>query len=845
MSFSATRLTCFALLAAMEQDMRDAIELHLGDKSLVELLPQERAEKAQARRLKDGLKIANNLGGLLPYLDFGESYELLTGRGRELPEDFGESIRLLGPRVARVIAIRNRVAHTRPMEIDDPATLLDVASEFTRTSSAWSSVKETVEKLQADPSYVLGLTVNLPADPDRAPQHNLPVPDFDETGFFGRQEELRRIKKAIKGAYPVVSILGDGGIGKTSIALKVAYELLEDPTQLFDAFVWVTAKATILTVTEIKRINGAIESSLGLFAKAAEELLGDSASDPIGEVLAYMENFRILLILDNLETVLDQRLRDFLLDLPLGSKVMITSRIGLGIENPVQLRPLSDDDSARLLRALARIRNVAALTSMPQSAVERLAGQMAGHPTYIRWFVAGVQAGQRPEDLIASNELLLDFCMSNVYEYLSDSARAAVRSMQALPGEHNQAELAFLNDFAAAATQAVLLELLTTNFVQMSSQSSGETLDTVYQLSDFARQYLDKHHTVDHEERAWLLQRSQELTDLGFQLSVEGTSSPYAAETVLVRGMGDVHAARLLRDAMLHAAFDPATGLTLCKEAQILAPSYYETWRVEGHLHAVDLDHASALAAFERALELAPDSPILSFHFGSYLLNEAGDPRRGLEKLHWGARLDPESPQLLGQIAWAHYCLRDMPSAIASVDHLLTLRNSTATERKAACIVTLRAANAALDETAALRDRASVLEVAEMAIGAIERVNPNQLRNESLDRMILLQSQIQRLASGAIGYVQLKASGCEDRLQTLQEKADPGSDARRVGVIKNVVHEKRFAFLRFDGRDCFFHYKDLVDRLDWDQMVEGTNCAFVPRLNTPRGPKAESVRVLA
>ena len=133
---------------------------------------------------------------------------------------------------------------------------------------------QSLDRLSADPSFVLGLTISLPSDPESGPQHNLPVPDFDETGFFGRQNELRRIMKAIKGAYPVVSILGDGGIGKTSIALKAAYELLEDPSQPFDAFVWVTAKATILTPNEIQRINGAIETSLGLIGTAAVELSG-------------------------------------------------------------------------------------------------------------------------------------------------------------------------------------------------------------------------------------------------------------------------------------------------------------------------------------------------------------------------------------------------------------------------------------------------------------------------------------------------------------------------------------------------------------------------------------------
>ncbi|MGH4021865.1 MAG: ATP-binding protein [Pseudonocardiaceae bacterium] len=94
------------------------------------------------------------------------------------------------------------------------------------------------------------------------------MPDFDETGFFGRRQQVNRVKRIINGAYPVVSILGDGGIGKTSVALKVAYELLDDQNGKFDAIVWVSAKATVLTAHEIKRINGAIEDSLGPFRQS-------------------------------------------------------------------------------------------------------------------------------------------------------------------------------------------------------------------------------------------------------------------------------------------------------------------------------------------------------------------------------------------------------------------------------------------------------------------------------------------------------------------------------------------------------------------------------------------------
>ncbi len=298
MSFSATRLTCFALLSAMEDDMRASIEAFLGDRPILDVLAPSKAELCQLRRSKDGLGTAGGLAGLLPYLDFGDGYEVLAANKDDIDEPLKSDLKLIAPHLARTIAIRNRVAHTRPMEIDDSAHLLDLCAELSAAGAAhWTTLSETLERLSGDPSYVLGLTINLKVDAHTGPQHNLRIPDFDETGFFGRQDQLRRIKRAIKGAYPVVSVLGDGGIGKTSIALKAAYDLLEDQAQPFEAFVWVTAKATILTTSEIQRISGAIEESLGLFAHAAQELAGAGADveDPVEEVLAYMESFRVLL----------------------------------------------------------------------------------------------------------------------------------------------------------------------------------------------------------------------------------------------------------------------------------------------------------------------------------------------------------------------------------------------------------------------------------------------------------------------------------------------------------------------------------------------------------------------
>jgi hypothetical protein len=183
----------------MEEDMRSVIEEYLGELPIADVLPSDRVLKAQERRKSDGLAAATSLQGILAYLDFGDSYEALSSKKRNLPNKFAETLKDIAPDVSRLIAVRNRVAHTRPMEVDDSAHLLDMASTLVAGDKRhWSSLSETLARLSKEPAYVLGLTINLPADPVPVPRHNLPIPDFDETGFFGRKEQLRRIKRAIK-----------------------------------------------------------------------------------------------------------------------------------------------------------------------------------------------------------------------------------------------------------------------------------------------------------------------------------------------------------------------------------------------------------------------------------------------------------------------------------------------------------------------------------------------------------------------------------------------------------------------------------------------------------------------
>jgi hypothetical protein len=83
--------------------------------------------------------------------------------------------------------------------------------------------------------------------------NNLPRVDYDDTGFVPRFKLEADLKKKILGRHPVVTVLGEGGNGKSALTLQTAYRLLNSNDHNFDAIIWVSAKATILTLQEIVR----------------------------------------------------------------------------------------------------------------------------------------------------------------------------------------------------------------------------------------------------------------------------------------------------------------------------------------------------------------------------------------------------------------------------------------------------------------------------------------------------------------------------------------------------------------------------------------------------------------
>jgi hypothetical protein len=121
-----------------------------------------------------------------------------------------------------------------------------------------AGIVQVLEYLQKRRKKLDKTTEEKPSPPSPpVPQvpHNLPP----RTDFIGRKAEKARVHKALRSRYPLTSIDGIGGIGKTVLALEVAHECLhasrgEGPTDgivAFDGFIWTTAKDRDLTLNAL------------------------------------------------------------------------------------------------------------------------------------------------------------------------------------------------------------------------------------------------------------------------------------------------------------------------------------------------------------------------------------------------------------------------------------------------------------------------------------------------------------------------------------------------------------------------------------------------------------------
>jgi LuxR family glucitol operon transcriptional activator len=159
--------------------------------------------------------------------------------------------------------------------------------------------------------------------------HNLPTRWSDV--FIGRKHDLQAILQWLHSPLPICLIKGLGGMGKTTIALEVAYACVRDPhgeagsPQLswpeLQCVIWVSAELKSLSFQDFLDTIAYQLGRVELLDKSVTEkryvvrhaLAANSAVSPV------------LLVIDSIDTA-DRDIHEFLVHLPQGVKILLTAR---------------------------------------------------------------------------------------------------------------------------------------------------------------------------------------------------------------------------------------------------------------------------------------------------------------------------------------------------------------------------------------------------------------------------------------------------------------------------------------------------------------------------------------
>lgn len=653
--YRPNRARLYVLIVSFEADIRQILGRYvvaeLGEGAALGAL----FDKTERRRLDDDGELIGT--PLVAYLDLMEAYDLLNAHRSLLPVGLADEIRSQTPQMPRLVEIRNRVMHSRPLRSDDAQTAMRFLEVF--ETQWWRELHEAIGRLQADPSW----EPTLPASSDPAKTlHNLPAPDYDETGLLGRDREAKEVAQLVKrGRESVITITGEGGIGKTALALFVSYLLVDDEESPFDAILWASLKNEKLTANGIKKISGALGGIAGVILElgAGIDTTFEGSVETLGEALT---DVRALLVIDNLETVSGEEFLKLYDGLPDSVSFLVTSRVGIGqFERRYPLSRLDERAALQLLNDHIRFRRVGPLMRISGPTRKEIVARLRFSPLGIVWFVLAVEAGREPVALLKGQDEFLEFCVRSVFESLSAHARTLIEAVAALRRPVGPDELAVLTRRAVDDVNHSVQELERGSLVMRSSPVGTSDLRLVIELTETAELFIGRRISRDSEEAEAIIERDRLLRDSEERRLSEAALRSLAPAVIHSRGPGDTAAAYQLRQAYLAAkdSGDIVGALKLIEEARRLSPDFFEVDRVEAFVRVYSNDYSRATVCYEEAMAKAEgDSRGIVAHFyAGHLSKNIQDQRTALRfaRIAVDAIPTPETELGLGNILVRNY----------------------------------------------------------------------------------------------------------------------------------------------------------------------------------------------
>jgi LuxR family glucitol operon transcriptional activator len=588
------QLILHQLLKALENDLRDIL-----DDYVYEVLPSDLENTlVERRRNRPKRENQDSVRSLLNGLFLSEAVDAINSSSHLLPSDIHLEFSTLFNDPGRrsfIYELRKMDAHhdLGKTGIND---LLTIFGEL--RSTCWTNLNNEIHSIQRG-ELANELRRAMPSR--RFVIHNLDSREHEYTKLVGRSDELNRIMEDLRNRYHnFVSIVAEGGLGKSALALEIGHQFLVSGE--FEFVFWYSAKTEFWSVAGSEKIEN-VETDLLAAVASLGTVIDPNFTGNVDEFFRILDDTKTLIILDNFETFTGASFESLVRSLPPQSnvKVLITSRWGVGnFENRIQLEPLSERESVHLLNRLAKeygLKDILQLNVEAKSSLILEFGE--GRPLDLVWFSRARSLGIPTSTLRTQKSEFLNFCVGNVIRQVDEKTQNLIYALAF--GERQQLSLAetylVLGYQEVTELTPLIQEAKRLGLISISSSESDASVEHL-RVNDSARSFLE--FEVPTNERAYWKELVQQQTR-AVDNQMRQITSPF---NIYTRTDDDKDAALILYRSLVLSRRNFDEAWRRIQSAINLRPSFFENYRVAGFVLS-DRDPSESKKLFEKAMNLA------------------------------------------------------------------------------------------------------------------------------------------------------------------------------------------------------------------------------------------------